>query len=528
MQKKPARLWITALFLGWCVDFLFFSHAPGISFAIYVLLTLLAGFVLLWLDGFRPARNTLLLLPLILFFAMMTFIRMEALSVFLATAFTLFLMAGLAVTYRGGEWLRYSLADYFARGFDLLGSLATRPFIFAVGLKKLQDNAEGTHKPDSRIWPVLRGIAIAIPVVAFFASLLASADLVFAQRLSDITAIFKLENLPEYIFRFTYILICAFVLAGVYLHAAQRSSDEKLLGLEKPVVPAFFGFTEASIVLGSVVVLFATFVLIQFQYFFGGLVNIHLDGYTYADYARKGFGELVGVAFFALLLFLGLTTITKRETTFHQKMFSGLGVSLLALVAVMLVSAYQRLALYENAYGFTRLRTYTHVFMVWIAILLAVVVVLELIRRQRIFALAALLATLGFAISLNLLNVDAFIFQRNLARFEQGQMLDVGYLASLSSDAVPGMVKAYENPLSKIETRDRLGAVLVCFQHANNFSDQDQSWQAFHLSRYQALTSLQQVSPSLKAYQLDASDWPVTVTTPLAAKYDCSSDSMMD
>jgi hypothetical protein len=91
----------------------------------------------------------------------------------------------------------------------------------------------------------------------------------------------------------------------VYLHAATQSKDEKLVGEEKPVLPPFLGFTEAAIVLGSVAVLFAAFVYIQFQYFFGGQANIHIDGYTYSEYARRGFGELITVAVFSLLLILG-------------------------------------------------------------------------------------------------------------------------------------------------------------------------------------------------------------------------------
>jgi hypothetical protein len=533
MQKHPARLWITALLLAWCFDFLFYDHAQGLGFAIYVCLSLAGGFILLWLDGIRPARATWLLLPLILFFALMTFTRLEPLSAFLAHAFSLFLMAGLAVTYRGGQWLRYSLADYFARGFDLFGSLGLRPLTFAAGLHRAQSEqaaAQAVQKPASPLWPILRGLVIAIPVVAFFGVLLASADMVFAQRLNDLSGLFRIENLPEYIFRFTYILVIAYALAGVYLHAAQRSTDEKLLGLEKPLVPSFLGFTEASIVLGSVVLLFGAFVVIQFQYFFGGLANIHLDGYTYAEYARKGFGELVSVAFFALLLFLGLTAITRRETPGRQKIFSALGLLLLAQVAVMLISAYRRLVLYESAYGFTRLRTYTHVFMIWVAVLLAVVVLLDLLQRQRAFALAALLASLGFAFSLTLLNVDTFIFQRNLARFEQNQGLDldIGYLASLSSDAVPAMVSAYQTPGLSSAAHDRLGALLACIQSQNEAIDSNEYWQSFHLSNYWAGNALRSVAADLKDYHVDQSASPATVTTPLKAQYDCSSYQMMD
>ena len=526
MQKQPARLWITALFLGWLLDFLFFKHSPGLSFPIYALATLTGGLILLWLDGLHPARATWALFPIVLFFLVFTVLRQEPLSAFLAYFLTLFVMTGIVVTFRGGNWPNYSLADYFVRGLDLLGSLIAFPIRFAISLQAARESAGSASKSPNPIWPVLRGLLFALPVVAFFAALLASADLIFAQRLAGLTALFSIDNLPEYIFRFIYIMVAAYALAGVYLHAAQRSVDEKLLGLEKALIPPFLGFTEAGIVLGSVVLLFASFVIIQFQYFFGGQANINLSGFTYAEYVHKGFGELVTVAFFALLLFWGLSAITRRETLTRQRLFSGLGVALLALVAVILVSAYQRLMLYEDAYGFTRLRTYIHVFMIWVGVLLAGVVLLNLFRRQRAFALAALLAGVGFSVSLMLLNVDAFIVQRNLARFEQGQTLDVGYLATLSPDAVPALVSAYQTPGLASASRDRVGAVLACLQLANsNRSARDFSWQAFHFSDYWAGQAMQPVLDSLKGYQIDKSNWPASVTTPLNKKYDCYSSS---
>ena len=527
MQKQPARLWITALFLGWLLDFLFFKHTLGLSFAIYALVTLAGGVILLWLDGVRPARNTWWLFPLILFFTIFTVIRLEPISAVLTHGFTLFLMAGVAVTYRGGQWLNYSVADYFARAFDLAGSLMGRPVIFANSLRAAQAEAGPAPKKANRMWPILRGLLFAVPVVAFFAALLASADLIFAQRLDSLLTLLSFENLPEYIFRCMYILVAAYALAGVYLHAAQRSGDEKLIGVEKPLLAPFLGFTEAGIILGSVVLLFSAFVVIQFQYFFGGQANINLTGFTYADYVHKGFGELVTVAFFALLLFLGLSTITRRETALQQKVFSGLGVALLALVAVILVSAYQRLIIYEDAYGFTRLRTYIHVFMIWVAVLLAGVVLLNLLNRQRAFALAALLASLGFAVSLILMNVDAFIVQRNLARFEAGQTLDVGYLATISQDAVPSLVGAYEAAGVGTDSHDQIGAVLACMQYAdlNTRSSRDTAWQSFHFSTYWAETAMQRAEASLKSYELDASSWPVEVITPHKSRLPCYNNS---
>jgi hypothetical protein len=525
MKSNPTRFWWTVIALGWAFDFLFWKKAPGINFAIYVLLCLAAGLLLLRADGHRPARKSLLLLPLIAVFAAMTFIRREPMTTFLSVVLTLFLMGLFALSFLGGRWLAYNILDYLNGFLRLFGSMVARPVVFSGELKQTAlSNGEqaGTGKRGaSQVWPVVRGILIALPIVAVFAALLSSADVVFGQRLDDLIELFKLEKLPEYIFRLAYILVGAYALAGVFLHAASQSGDEKLVGEEKPVVPAFLGFTEAAIVLGSVAFLFATFVFIQFQYFFGGQANIQIDGYTYSEYARRGFGELVTVAFFSLLLILVASSVTRRDTETQRRVFSGLGIGIVALVIVMLVSAFQRLLLYEAAYGFSRLRTYTHVFILWLALLLVAVVVLEILRRERVFALAALLASLGFALSLGIMNVDGFIVRQNVDRAVQGETFDASYLMGLSTDSVPALAEVYRTQSLPDSIQEGVGAALACFSRVGQPGKQPAPWQSFHVSSATAERILAPLSQNLGQYKIEVDDWSNSVVTPSGKEYYC-------
>jgi hypothetical protein len=529
-MKHTNILWIAALALGWLFDFLFWKHSTGINFAIYALLCLGGGFMVLTLNGIKPSGKSLLLLIPIVFFGAMSFVRQEPLSLFLAFAFTLGLMGVLACTYIGGRWAWYSLSDYVV-GYVKLGvSMVARPIIFFSEIRKQAAGmpeavTEGKRAGWKRFWAILRGVLIAIPIIVIFAALLSSADLVFAQRLQSFITLFRLENLPQYIFRCIYILIGAYVLAGTILHAARNSQDEKLVGLDKPLVPSFLGFTEATVVLSAVVLLFALFAIVQFQYFFGGQTNIGVQGYTYAEYARRGFGELVAVAFFSLLLFLSMSAVVKRQDQKQRRVFSGLGLGMVALVGVMLVSAFQRLVLYEAAYGFSRLRAYTHVFLIWLGVLLAVVLVLDILRRERTFALAALFAALGFGVTLTLLNVDGFIVRQNVARSEAGSELDVAYLASLSPDSVPALVTAYRDQTLPGNVREAVGAALVCREHASS-TTQDKDWRSFTLSGWQADQSLGLVQSSLDAYQAQQVDWDIKVLTPGGTTFDCYQTGM--
>ena len=514
------RLWTTTILLGIAFDILFWKKMPGISFAIFVVLVLVSLMRVLKEDGIRPHKRALGLLLPIFFFAVMTFVRAEPLTTFLNVLLTLVFMGFFALSFLGGRWLDYSISDYVA-GFVRLGlSSVGRPLSFIVETRKKQEQSEEGRAP-SRVGAILRGLLIALPVIAIFASLLSSADLIFAQRMEAFIEMFRLEKLPEYIFRGIYILVIAYALMGVLLYAAQKSQDEKLIGEEKPVLAPFLGFTEASIVLGSVLLLFATFVFVQFQYFFGGLANIKIDGYTYAEYARRGFGELVTVAVFSLFLFLGLSTITHRSAKNEQKIFSGMGVALVLFVLVMLVSALKRLALYEAAYGFSRMRAYPHVFMVWLGALLIAVVVLEFLQRRRLFAPAMAFAIIGFVVSLNLLNVDAFIVRQNVQRSLGGAKLDMGYLASLSDDAIPELaVMMYDSSASDL-TRESVAASLVCYwyQDESRFTEA-RPWQSFHFSHWIASQTYAEINP-IAGYTVHRADWNMVITSPSGVDFDC-------
>lgn len=523
MNLSYKRLFALTLPLGWLFDFLFWKKAPGVNFALFAALCVGVGFFVLLAEGYRPARSTLFLLPGLIFFAVMTFIRQEPLTSFVNYLLTLFLMSLLAMTYLGGRWLEYSFLDYLRNFLRLAGSLIVRPILFITQIRR--NMPERSSTPRSLFWSLLRGLLLALPVVIVFASLLASADLVFNQRLQQFLDLFNLQNLPEYLFRLAYILAAAYALSGVFLHAASQSYNETLRDQRSHLIPPFLGILEASMVLGSVILLFASFVTIQFQYFFGGQANIHLDGFTYAEYARRGFGELVTVAFFSLLLLFVLAAITKRQSETQRRLFSALASGMVALVLVILVSAYQRLTLYEAAYGFSRLRTYTHVFLVWLGILLIVTILLEVLRKERHFALAILLAAIGFGISLNFVNVDAFIVRQNIVRElsadEDKAPLDAQYFLTLSNDSIPPLSAAIQAPTLPDTVKETLSATLVCIQAERRSSD-DFPWPSFHFSRLAADRALFEVKPWLRGYQVVKANGELKVISPDKTQFSCS------
>ena len=267
--------------------------------------------------------------------------------------------------------------------------------------------------------------------------------------------------------------------------------------------------------------LFVTFVIIQFRYFFGGQANILVEGFTYAEYARRGFGELVIVAFFSLLLLLCLSTITKRKKPTIRRVFSVLGIIQVALLAIILVSAFQRLLLYEKAYGFTRLRTYTHIFMVWLGILLAILVIIELRSKLRYFTLAALVVILGFGLTLNILNIDAFIVRQNVARSLAGAELDVEYLLTLSNDSIPTLTQIYSDPALPTGLKNDLGSILACRAKLLS-TEKPLPWQSFHFSDYISMKTLSSNRDELSSFEMTKDENGVWYVEVNGINYPCS------
>ncbi len=502
MLKNPKRFFIVLLLLAWAFDFLFWESSVGVNFALFIEMLLLGGGYLLVKENIRPARRSVWLLVPIMFFVMITFIRQEPLTLFLAYLFTFFLLAVLGNTWSGGEWVFYGLTDYFKKFLVFMGSMVVRSAQIFRQTRRLEKESASKKENSFPLRPVLRGILIALPIVILFSSLLASADLVFAQKIGDFFENFSGEQILETIWRSVLALLCAYLVGGAFLHAAFESYDKKVAKVEGEKKKKLLGFIESSIVLGSVATLFLLFVIVQFQYFFGGTENIGIEGYTFSQYARRGFNELITVAFFSLVLILGLSSFSYRGTAKQQYVYSGLSLFIVVQVLIILVSAYHRITLGIQWHGFSRLRLYPRVFLIWLGLLLLVVAFLEIFRRQKFFALSALIASLGFAISLALVNVDASIAKHNIMRASQGRHFNVTHLALLSTDAVPVLVDEFLFSSLSEEVHEGVGVALFCFVRADS-NVELLDWRSFNLSRWRAKQALSEVEDELVAYKIN-------------------------
>lgn len=282
-----------------------------------------------------------------------------------------------------------------------------------------------------------RGVALAFPLLLVFGGLFMAADAAFENLVQNT---FKIDV----VWIFSHLMLTGFLtwIIGGFLRSALLTSNT-VLPLDKRPASLALGITETSIVLGLMNLLFLAFVAVQFRYFFGGAAHVAASmGLTYAEYARRGFFELVIVAALVLPLLLGAHWLLRKENPAHERIFRALAVMQLLLLGVIMFSAVQRMRLYQSEYGMTELRLYTTAFMGWLVIVF-VWFALTVLRGQRMrFAFGAIVTGCVMIGALHALNPDALIVRVNAERASAGRGFDVDYAASLSADAVPTLVAA--------------------------------------------------------------------------------------
>lgn len=474
--SKPVLAVGLAVVWGTAAQLLFMEHGPGINVLLAVSGVLAAAFAI------RPRersidRRDLWIPAAALLFAVFCAIRADVLlltfDVSAATALTIasvVVLSGVRVMDLPaggvlGEALR-SLGHVLGKGGAVAGQAwpRLRPF---YGARAAQ--AAG----------YLGGLLIALPFLLLFGALFGAADEVFAKTLGDVfdTDVW-LERLGELPWRIAFGVLGAWVAAGAFarLHrpppAVAREPGRGWLSPEPALVALL-----------AIDALFAAFVLTQLAYLFGGRDTLEAATITYSAYARRGFFELITVtALVAMLLFAAELAVRRRGRAY---LMAALG--LLVMTGVILVSAYYRLYLYQQAYGWTEQRFYALAMIGFLAVVLGILAWCVVTERMRYAIQPIVIAVLAAGAFVNVAAPSEFIVRANVARsldptglpYDAQTRLDVWTLASLGPGAVPVLVDLLPS-LPEPEQRQLRDA--LSYQRWGHVT----SWQSWNLDRERA------------------------------------------
>lgn len=297
---------------------------------------------------------------------------------------------------------------------------------------------KGNNDPKRyEVWKkILIGVGISVPFLVVILNLLISADAQFERLLNSFPNLLSFRL--DYLIRLAIILLYTFGFFGFLQILLQKHLQKE--GERKPTNSISIDGIITLTVLLLLNLVYILFVVVQFKYFFSGTLE---DGYTYAEYARRGFFELL----FVTLINLSVTTVvigfTKTVQGFLRNSIR-LALTILILSSgVLLVSAFMRLTMYEDAYGFTFTRVLAHSFMLFLMVILAYTLIkiwLEKLSLLHFYFISSLIYYVG----INVINLDRIVVEQNISRFESTGKIDIHYLNGLSATGTIGLMELYE------------------------------------------------------------------------------------
>ncbi|MCD4535949.1 DUF4173 domain-containing protein [Nocardioides sp. cx-169] len=277
----------------------------------------------------------------------------------------------------------------------------------------------------------LRTVVWSVLALLVFGLLFASADAVFSEWVGALVPDLELES---FVLRsFLTVAVGGLVLAAAYL-ALNPPRLESRGGPPRPVAHRYEWL--APVLLVDAV--FVVFLLAQATVVFGGHDYLErTTGLTYAEYVHQGFGQLTVATALTLLVVWAAARKAPRVTPADRAWLRGALGLLCVLTLVVVVSALYRMHVYQEAYGFTRLRLLVDVFEGWLGLLVLGVMGAGVTLRAAWLPRAALLSGAGLLLALAAINPDAWIARHNLDRYAETGKVDWAYLRGLSDDAVP-------------------------------------------------------------------------------------------
>ena len=303
-----------------------------------------------------------------------------------------------------------------------------------------------TEKRDGRTMTVVLGLCGAVALVSFLIPVLVSADALFAASLERLNwnfqfRMFHFGDLFQRLFWALAFTPFVFSLLYAMAHPKRLCPAEEKKGLRVDAL----GFVLA---LAAVDGLYLAFLAVQSAALFGDRSYLIKAGISYAEYARGGFFQLVGLAGFNGAVILAAVWLCRED-----KRLRVLSTALVGLTVVRLVSAGWRMTLYVSVYGLSFKRCLTYWGMGMLSVALALIVRKVWRREFRFFRTAAPIALAGW-LALNYANIDGIAARYNAWQVERGQLAESAVTALFYTrqgyDGLPALAGSMDGPDAQV------------------------------------------------------------------------------
>ncbi|MCE2395441.1 DUF4173 domain-containing protein, partial [Candidatus Poribacteria bacterium] len=295
ITAREIRLFaILALVAGIVFDYLFYEKAIGISYPLFVVVF----YCLFWVASrrrisFQIDFGWFLFIPIFLLSAAFALHSNPVLLALNSVLIPLLLLLQTTLLVYRYEWSSVrSIVRFLGKLFRQIFGNTPKIFLELISLARVAERIA----PEKRktLKHIFIGLIISAPLLVIVIALLAEADTVFQNFVADIVKPLEFIGSIPFAEHVGVIGIITVLLFG-YLAVVLKAKVEEV----SAPAEGDTGGWDTTIVVTVLVMVNAVYTLfcgIQFTYLFGGEEVIRsIPDYTYAEYARRGFSELIVV-----------------------------------------------------------------------------------------------------------------------------------------------------------------------------------------------------------------------------------------
>ena len=152
----------------------------------------------------------------------------------------------------------------------------------------------------------------------------------------------------------------------------------------------------------------------------------------YSEFARKGFFQLMIVSLINIVMILKANNKNLRETEKQEKYKKTMCIVMVIFTLVIIISAFARMTLYQQNYGYTRLRVLVDLTLITEIILLIPTVIYILENKINLIKTYFVIIVTMYCI-VNFVNIDKFIVKNNINRYKETGNIDLNYLIEMNN-----------------------------------------------------------------------------------------------
>ena len=302
---------------------------------------------------------------------------------------------------------------------------------------------------------IFLGLLIGTPFIMIVIFLLSSADATF-KNIFDHLFNFDI-NVPENIGTLIWSLPMATYLYAL-IYGSSIEDNSKSFNIDKfnktmdnaAFIPRLSLYTVNAVIC----CFYILFIGIQAIYFIDILGGSLPADFTYSEYARRGFFELLTVALINIV-FIAVAKIFSVKN--ENNKYLHIHIILNSILTLALISVdFAKMYLYISTYGLTTLRIIPSVFMIFLCFVFAFIIMGEFKKSFPVTKLSFYAGNILFVL-LCLANIDAVVAGYNLNAYMNGNLpyYDIYDLRESDMAAMPVIYKAWKNSSDK-ELKDKL------------------------------------------------------------------------